>query len=62
MAAGALPEAARLLDHAIVLGGGHNPVVLALRSKAARKLGQGDLAEQFAQAHADLHPAALVQR
>lgn len=55
-------RAARLLDHAIVLGGGHDPVVLALRSKAARKLGQGDMAEQFAQAHADLHPAALVQR
>ncbi len=51
---------AHLLDHAIVLGGGHDPVVLALRNKAARALGQGDLAARLADAHADLHPAALA--
>jgi predicted Zn-dependent protease len=54
-------RAARLLDHAIALGGGHDPVVLALRSKAARKLGQGDLAERLADAHADLHPASFIK-
>lgn len=55
-------RAARLLDHVIGLGAGHDPAVLALRSKAARMLGQGDLAARLADAHADLHPAALVQR
>jgi predicted Zn-dependent protease len=54
-------RAAMLLDHAIALGGGHDPVVLALRSKIARKLGQGDLAAMLAAAHADLHPASLVK-
>jgi tetratricopeptide (TPR) repeat protein len=51
-----------VLDHAIALGGGNDPSVLALRSKAARALGQGDDAARFAAALADLRPAALVRR
>lgn len=53
---------ALLLDHAISLGGGNDPSVLALRSKAARRLGQGEDAARFAAALADLRPPALIRR
>lgn len=52
-------RAALLLDHAIALGAGHDPVLLALRAKAARELGQSDAAARFAALRAELRPPAL---
>lgn len=55
-------QVALLLDHAIELGGGNDPAVLALRSKAARALGQGEDAARFDAELADLRPASLARR
>jgi predicted Zn-dependent protease len=55
-------RAARLLDHAIALGAGHDPALLRLRLRAARTLNQPDEARRFAAWLAEVHPRHLVQR
>jgi Tfp pilus assembly protein PilF len=54
--------AALLLDHALVLGGGHDPALLMLRAQAARELGDSQAAQRFAKLAAELRPPALVAR
>ncbi len=53
---------ALLLDHAIALGGGHDPALLALRTKAAKALGESGDATRFTEALAELRPASLIER
>lgn len=53
---------AGLLDHAIAVGGGHDPLVLGLREQAARKLDRSADADRFAAALAELRPPELVSR
>lgn len=53
---------ALLLDHAMALGGGHDPALLALRARAARELDDGEGAARFAAFGADLRPSALKER
>ena len=55
-------RAARLLDHAIALGAGHDPALLRLRLRAARALNQPDEARRFAAWLAEVHPRHLVRR
>jgi predicted Zn-dependent protease len=55
-------RAGLLLDHAMMLGAGHDPAVLRLRSKAAGALGQSEAAAHYAALLADLRPAALTKR
>ncbi|MEQ5786796.1 tetratricopeptide repeat protein [Erythrobacter sp. NFXS35] len=55
-------RAALLLDHAIALGGGHDPALLVSRGEVAHALGQNDAAERFATLAADLRPPALTRR
>lgn len=55
-------RSAMLLDHAIALGGGHDPVLLALRAEAARELGQSDEAARFDILRAELRPPPLAER
>ncbi len=55
-------RAALLLDHAIALGAGHDPALLALRARAARELGQSEAAVRFAAVRADLRPPPLAAR
>lgn len=56
---GVWAQAALLLDHAIAIGAGHDPVVLALRRDAARALAQPAEAERFARLLAEIRPDAL---
>jgi predicted Zn-dependent protease len=55
-------RAALLLDHAIALGGGHDPALLALRLQAARALDAPEDAQRFARLLAELKPRSLAQR
>ena len=55
-------RAALLLDHAIALGGGHDPALLTLRGDAARALDQPDAAQRFAALAADMKPPTLAAR
>lgn len=59
---GAWQQAALLLDHAIALGGGHDPALLHLRASAARALGETGEARRFAALVAALRPAPLTDR
>jgi predicted Zn-dependent protease len=52
---------ALLLDHAIALGGGHDPALLALRTKAAKALGESEDATRFTDALAELRPVSLIE-
>jgi predicted Zn-dependent protease len=61
-ARGEWERAVLLLDHAIGLGAGHDPVLLALRSKAARELGRTEEAARFAAVLADVRPPAPTRR
>ncbi|MFN3863901.1 MAG: tetratricopeptide repeat protein [Erythrobacter sp.] len=61
-ARGAWERAALLLDHAIALGAGHDPALLALRARAAQELGQNDAAARFAALRAELRPPTLTAR
>ncbi|WP_086618545.1 tetratricopeptide repeat protein [Erythrobacter tepidarius] len=49
-----------LLDHAIALGAGHDPALLALRALAAREGGKIAAAARFAALRAELRPPALT--
>jgi Tfp pilus assembly protein PilF len=51
---------ALLLDHAIALGGGHDPAVLALRVEAARAMGQTEEVKRYASLAAEVRPRPLV--
>lgn len=53
-------RAALLLDHAIALGGGHDPALLALRIKAAKALGESADATRFTDALAELRAVSLI--
>jgi predicted Zn-dependent protease len=53
-------SAAMLLDHAIALGGGHDPALLRLRVKAANEAGDAKGAQRFAGLLAQLQPPALT--
>lgn len=53
---------ALLLDHAMVLGGGHDPALLMLRARAARELGESEEAARFAALASDIRPPALTAR
>ncbi|MFO6447165.1 tetratricopeptide repeat protein [Erythrobacter sp. NE805] len=53
-------RAALLLDHAVALGAGHDPALLALRVRAARTLGKGQEADRFAQILAEVQPRRLA--
>jgi Tfp pilus assembly protein PilF len=55
-------RAAALLDHVVAIGGGHDPAVLRLRTKAARALKRPDDEWHYAALLALLHPQPLVQR
>lgn len=55
-------RAGLLADHAITIGAGHDPAVLALRAQAARELGETDAAARYAALLAELRPAALTAR
>lgn len=55
-------RAALLLDHAIRLGGGHDPALLALRIKAARAMNRPADARHFAALLAEVRPPRLTQR
>lgn len=59
---GGWARAAMLLDHAIGLGAGHDPALLALRRDAANQLGQQTDAVRFAGLLTQLHPAPLAAR
>lgn len=61
-ARGEWERAALLLDHAIALGAGHDPALLALRAKAARELGETEAAARFTALRADLRLPALTAR
>lgn len=52
---------ALLLDHAMLLGAGHDPVLLALRARAASETGNHEVAEQFAALLAEVRPQALAE-
>jgi hypothetical protein len=53
-------RAARLLDHAIALGAGHDPALLGLRLRAAQSLSQPNDARRYAALLAEVHPRHLV--
>lgn len=55
-------QAALLLDHAIRLGGGHDPALLTLRIKAAHALSKPEQARGFAMLLAEIQPRALAQQ
>lgn len=52
---------ALLLDHALALGAGHDPALLALRARAAREEGDAQEAERFAALLAEVRPRALKE-
>jgi len=51
-----------LLDHALMLGVGHDPALLGLRLRAARALGKPGDARRFAALLADVRPRRLDKR
>lgn len=51
---------AMLLDHALLLGAGHDPALLALRARAAQEEGDQPAADQFAALLAEVRPRALT--
>jgi len=53
---------ALLLDHAMVLGAGHDPWLLGLRLRAARGMRQTAEAEHFAALLAEVRPRAMTAR
>lgn len=53
---------ALLLDHAMGLGAGHDPALLALRLRAARGAGNAAEAERFAALLAEVRPRSLTAR
>ncbi len=55
-------RAALLLDHAAILGAGHDPALLGLRLRAAQALGKPEDAERFAALLADVRPRAIAVR
>jgi Tfp pilus assembly protein PilF len=55
-------RAAMLLDHAIRVGGGHDPALLTLRIKTAHALGRPEQALEFSMVLAEIQPRALAQR
>lgn len=55
-------RAALLLDHAIRVGGGHDPVLLSLRVKAAQAMNRPADARNFAMLLAEVRTPALNQR
>lgn len=55
-------RAALLLDHAIALGAGHDPALLALRRDAARAMGDSEAAARLAARIAEVRPAPLAAR
>lgn len=59
-ALGEWTRAAMLLDHATMLGGGHDPALVALRSDAARALAKREEAERFAKLLSELRPRPLA--
>jgi tetratricopeptide (TPR) repeat protein len=59
---GAWQRTAMLLDNAIALGRGHDPVLLSLRAEAARKLGLREEAARLDALRAELGPPPLVPR
>ena len=50
-----------LLDHALTLGAGHDPALLALRARAAREAGDAAAAERFAALLAEVRPRGLSE-
>lgn len=54
-------RAALLLDHALGLGAGHDPALLALRARAAREEGDAQDAERFAALLAEVRPRRLKE-
>jgi hypothetical protein len=52
---------AMLLDHAIRLGGGHDPALLSLRVEAARALNRPADEQHFARLLAHIRPGTLAQ-
>lgn len=55
-------RASLLIDHAIALGGGHDPALLTLRIKAARALNRPGDVQRFAMLLAEIRPRSLAQR
>ena len=55
-------RAASLLDHAIAMGAGHDPVLLGLRFRAAQAKEQEGEARRFAALLAEIRPSPIVQR
>ncbi len=55
-------RAALLLDHAIALGGGHDPALLTLRIKVAQMLEDEDDVRRFAGMLAQVRPPAMAVR
>jgi hypothetical protein len=53
---------ALLLDHALMLGAGHDPALLALRMRAARAAGDARAAESLAALLAEVRPRSLTAR
>jgi Tfp pilus assembly protein PilF len=53
---------ALLLDHALMLGAGHDPALLALRMRAARAAGDASGADSFAALLAEVRPRSLTAR
>lgn len=56
------PRTAMLLDHAMLLGAGHDPALLALRLRSARAMAQTQDAAHFAALLADVQPRSLTAR
>ena len=59
---GQAERAALLLDHAIALGGGHDPALLTLRIKVAQMLEDEDDVRRFAGMLAQVRPPAMAVR
>ena len=55
-------RAVLLLDHAIGLGAGHDPALLALRLRAAQELGHAGHAQRLAAALAEVRPRSFAAR
>jgi Tfp pilus assembly protein PilF len=55
-------RAALLIDHALDLGAGHDPALLALRLRAARGAGDGSAVDHFAALLAEVRPRSLTAK
>jgi Tfp pilus assembly protein PilF len=53
---------ALLLDHAVSLGAGHDPLLLSLRLRVAQELGEASDVQRFAAALAEVRPRNLAAR